>query len=536
MILMTLSLILIFTLGNLAYRLSERAIEQNYVSSYKSALQNSSRVLDMNLDSIVDTVRGFLNKEELQDVLKNAGSYPAGSFLPEDRKALEGVARTLAWQQALINDVVFMDLHGHHYMLSNTRGSYEFDQYYDEHDFLLEPWSGKARQANGKEVFFGQNVLGVDLGRQVLSMAKYLIDPSTGEGMGYTVVTLSQSLVRRSYVGQEDSYASSGFLVMDEEENVIYYSGKKEDTASLLESYRSSREKEGAGGGDAKKDGGLAALLSFAGGASGDYVFAHVRNNTTGWTLLHKVDRSELSKDSSFVRTAVWLGGFAALVLLVVFVRLLLSNQQLAEHLIATRLNEREAELLLLQSQINPHFLYNTLDSVYFLAIVHGDEQIADLVMSLSDHFKLTLNRGQKYISIRDSLQWIRGYMKIQNVRYHDRFELIEEVDESLLDHEILTFLLQPFVENAMYHGLEAKIGRGAIKIVIKKEAEELLLQIIDDGAGMEDLSAWEKGYAVRNVRERIRMNYGEAYTVTAESRPGAGTTVTIRLPAESEA
>ncbi len=505
-LLISLAVFLIIALGNLAYRMSEGAIEQNYVSSYRAALRNSSRVLDMNLKGIIDAVRRFLNEESLQTVLKNGRTYPAGSFSPEDKKALEEVARTLAWQQALVNDVVFMDLYGHHYMLSNTRGSYEFDLYYDEHDFLLESWSEKAEQAKGKEVFFGQNILGVDLGRQVLSMAKYLIDPATGEGMGYAVVTLSRSLVHRSYVGQDDAYKSSCFLVMDEEGKVIDSSGAEENTSSIVQSY-----------------------LSLA--APDAFVFADVINDTTGWTLLHAVNRSELSRGSSSVRTAVWLGGFGALLLLIIFVRLLLSNQRLAEHLMATRLNEREADLLLLQSQINPHFLYNTLDSVYFLAIVHGDEQIADLVMALSDHFKLTLNSGRRYITIRDSLKWIRGYMKIQNVRYHDRFDLIEEVDESLLDHEILTFLVQPFVENAMYHGLEAKIGRGSIKIVVKKDNEDLILQVIDDGAGMEDLSVWEEGYAVKNVRERIRLNYGEPYTVTAVSGLKSGTTVTIRLP-----
>ena len=513
-VLILLAVFLIFMLGNLAYRLSQRAIEQNYVSSYRAALQNSSRVLDMNLKSIIDAVRRFLNEEDLQNVLMNAGNYPAGSFSTEDKKALEAVARTLAWQQALVNDVVFMDLYGHHYMLSNTRGSYEFDLYYDEHDFLLESWSEKARQANGKEVFFGQNVLGVDLGRQVLSMAKYMIDPSTGEGIGYVVVTLSRALLARSYVGQQDAYKSSGFLVTDEEKNAIYYSGREEETESVLKTFNGR--------------------TSLSDPSSDKYVIADVINQTTGWTLLHKVDRSELSRDSNPVRAAVWLGGSGALLLVVIFVRLLLSNQRLAEHLMATRLNEREAELLLLQSQINPHFLYNTLDSVYFLAIVHGDEQIADLVMALSDHFKLTLNSGRRSITIRDSLLWIRGYMKIQNVRYHDRFDLIEEVDESLLDHEILTFLLQPFVENAMYHGLEAKIGKGSIKIVIKKEQQDMIMEIIDDGAGMEDLSVWENGYAVKNVRERIRLNYGDPYTVTAESRPGEGTRVTIRLPLDT--
>jgi two-component system sensor histidine kinase YesM len=197
------------------------------------------------------------------------------------------------------------------------------------------------------------------------------------------------------------------------------------------------------------------------------------------------------------------------------------------------QLNEREAEVLLLQSQINPHFLYNTLDSIYFVAIVHGDDQIADMIMALSNNFKLSLNRGDKFITVEDSVRWIREYMKLQNMRYNDRFELIENVAEEVLPKKILTFILQPFVENAMYHGLEPKIGKGKIVLTGCQKDQTLVFTIEDDGVGSDDPSVFDSGYGVRNVRERIRLHYGEEYGAEVESQKGKGTKVTVTVPFE---
>ena len=207
------------------------------------------------------------------------------------------------------------------------------------------------------------------------------------------------------------------------------------------------------------------------------------------------------------------------------------TNLELSEHLLSAKLNEREAELLLLQSQINPHFLYNTLDSLYCIAIIHGDDQIADMALALSNHFKLALNNGQKFCKVSDAIMQIQEYMKLQNIRFRDRFELELDVDKEIMEERILTFILQPFVENALYHGLEPKIGNGKIVVRGWREEENLIFTVADDGVGMEDISVLQTGYAIQNVWERIHLNYGDEYGFTAESGKGQGTKITITLP-----
>ena len=178
------------------------------------------------------------------------------------------------------------------------------------------------------------------------------------------------------------------------------------------------------------------------------------------------------------------------------------TNLELSEHLMAVKLNEREAELLLLQSQINPHFLYNTLDSLYFVAIMHGDDRWQN-VEALSDNFKLALNNGSKYIKVADSVKWMQGYMKLQNMRYNNRFELFVDIRREILQRETITFIFQPFIENAMYHGLEPKIGKEDF-LRGWQEQNNYDFTIEDDGVGIDDMSRLENGYGVRNVIERI--------------------------------
>lgn len=192
---------------------------------------------------------------------------------------------------------------------------------------------------------------------------------------------------------------------------------------------------------------------------------------------------------------------------------------------------KQKMEVRLLQSQINPHFLYNTLDSLYFVAIMHGDDQMAEMVEALSDNFKLALNNGSKYIKVADSVKWMQGYMKLQNMRYNNRFELFVDISREILQRETITFIFQPFIENAMYHGLEPKIGKGKISLRGWQEQNNMIFTIEDDGVGIDDMSRLENGYGVRNVIERIKLNYGEKYGVTFESSPGNGTKVTIVVP-----
>ena len=551
-----LSIFLITLLGvgflmNIVYKTSVDAIEQNYRTSYQSTLKNSSRVMDMNLKNIVDVGRNFLNEEALQKVLENGDEYAGLKFSSVDRTILRNVANEMASQQVWVNYIVFTDLYGHVYQLNNINlGTYDFYNYYEDADILKEDWVKKAEEARGREVFFGDSILETGSGSG-FSYAKYMINPSTGKGMGYMVVGLSKKLLGQSFVMGNERFDSSNFMVVDEDGNLVYFVGNNKRENEIVRAF-SDRDKKSI------------------------YLFSSVENSTTGWKVVNVVEKNELSEESKNIRLVSFLVAGCILVLGFLFAKIISktitrplkqlentiaqvgegerhiteefdysevgrigqkfkemvnTNLELSEHLMAVKLNEREAELLLLQSQINPHFLYNTLDSLYFVAIMHGDDQMAEMVEALSDNFKLALNNGSKYITVADSVKWIQGYMKLQNMRYNNRFELFVDISREILQRETITFIFQPFIENAMYHGLEPKIGKGRIALCGWQEQNNMIFTIEDDGVGIEDMSRLEKGYGVRNVIERIKLNYGEKYGVTFESSPGKGTKVTIVVP-----
>lgn len=157
------------------------------------------------------------------------------------------------------------------------------------------------------------------------------------------------------------------------------------------------------------------------------------------------------------------------------------------------------------------------------------------MVKNLSDTFKLSLNKGDKLIRVKDELEKIKAYMKIQNLRHGDRFSFLLEVEEEMLDKKMLSFILQPIVENSVYHGLEPKRGKGRINIRGYETDDKLHFVIEDDGVGILDLSKLDSGYGVHNIQERIRLFYGDEYLVKFYSARGQGTTASITLPIVKE-
>ncbi|MDG0814066.1 sensor histidine kinase [Cohnella rhizosphaerae] len=199
--------------------------------------------------------------------------------------------------------------------------------------------------------------------------------------------------------------------------------------------------------------------------------------------------------------------------------------------MLQAQLKEREAELRSLQAQIKPHFLYNTLDSIYWMSMLEEQHDIAQMALSLSESFKLSLNKGKETIPVYKELKHIEHYMIIQNLRYDNRFKYEQEVDSDIMSYEIMKLMLQPLVENAIYHGLEPKVGEGTVRLTGRMDGEFLSFTVIDDGVGMADIRKTEEGYGMRNVRERLEIYYGPTSSFTIRSRPGEGTSIELRFP-----
>jgi two-component system sensor histidine kinase YesM len=201
----------------------------------------------------------------------------------------------------------------------------------------------------------------------------------------------------------------------------------------------------------------------------------------------------------------------------------------------------RHAELELLQAQINPHFLYNTLDSIVILAESDRTEDAVKMVTSLSVFFRNSLSKGHDIISLRTERDQVSSYLAIQAVRYSDILDYEINIPEEFLLFLTPKLILQPLVENALYHGIKNKRGPGKIIITGEQSGDDLLLKVSDNGVGMtaEQLRALQTGvYEDRhtglglvNVHKRIKLYCGEGYGLTFESKEGLGTTVTVSLP-----
>ncbi|MFI3212428.1 MAG: sensor histidine kinase [Eubacteriales bacterium] len=201
----------------------------------------------------------------------------------------------------------------------------------------------------------------------------------------------------------------------------------------------------------------------------------------------------------------------------------------------------RKTELKALQAQINPHFLYNTLDSIFWLCKESGSDDAAKMVSALSDTFRISISRGKDEIFIKEEIQHAKSYLEIQNIRYKDQFTYEIDVDDSILEYKCVKILLQPFIENAIYHGLNRMIDDGEIIIRGYREENDIILEVFDNGIGMDDSeiaqlfleNSDKAGVGVKNVHNRIRIYYGAPYGVTILSELDEGTTVRIRIPAK---
>jgi len=222
--------------------------------------------------------------------------------------------------------------------------------------------------------------------------------------------------------------------------------------------------------------------------------------------------------------------------------------KKLFEQLFAEKLKKKEAQLKFLQAQMNPHFLYNTLNSIYYISKLHGINEITELSYSLTNFFRLSLSGGLELITVREMLDHIGYYIKIQNIRYKDQFELITDVDPELLEHKVLKFMLQPLVENSILHGMKNKEEKGVIEVAGYIVNDIIKFTVKDNGVGIpqdefekiqstlsqplddEEVETSEM-FALRNIHKRIRLHYGEQYGLRVFTTEGEGTVVEVVLP-----
>ncbi len=223
--------------------------------------------------------------------------------------------------------------------------------------------------------------------------------------------------------------------------------------------------------------------------------------------------------------------------------------------LLASKIKEQEnlkkAEMRALQAQINPHFLYNTLDTIIWMAESKKYKQVIEIVSALSKFFRISLSKGRDWITIAEEIEQTTSYLTIQKIRYGDVLDFYIDIDDKVGENTILKLILQPLVENALYHGIKNKRQGGTIYVRAKmKNENEILLEVEDNGIGFteeklaqieEELAddsgeiRMESGFGIGNVNKRIKLYYGKQYGLSVKSKYYTGTCVTLVIPAKKD-
>lgn len=537
-------------LGIVFYTISTNKIENNYKDDFSYNLKISDNIMNIQFNNIVGLERNLLINRSFMNALATAENTEGNYFSSSQMRNIEPAISDITLQADMVQEVLAISNDGKLYIHSKKSDLSQYSSFYIDKSFVKKDWAKKAIDGKGKEIFFGDNAL--TGATDSISIVKYMIDTVTGEGDGFVIVNVSKKIFDKA-LDNRGNYETNCFMLIDKNDNnqSIYYRGnsdyQKEVYAEFLQNDKDSQQ----------------------------YVFCERDSYLPGWMMVTAVQKAELNQQRKEMGSLI-LGLIIVLIVVGVIVSSSISrriygplkmlektmqqveegkrnitedfdnseigvlgtkfkemvnnNLVLHEQLLYAEIKQREQELHLLQERINPHFLYNTLDALYCMAEIHGVEDIAKMVEALSETFRLSLNKGNNLICVRDEIEHIKAYVTIENMRFNNRFDLNIQMDD-ILDVKILKLILEPFVENALIHGLEPKIGGGSI--ILTGEREEngtILFTVRDDGVGVEDMSLLEKGYGIVNVKERIQLYYGEQYGVTFECKPGEGVTVFIRV------
>ncbi len=438
------------------------------------------------------------------------------------------------------------------------------------------PWYGDAVQAQGGFILrrHAGGVLSETPEDTYMSLIRIVNDIYTQEPVGVMILNIAQTSFAQAWADIRRNYDTDIRILDESGAPVVDF---RNPQLLSLETLEQPGEREGS-------------IIRSVGGR--DYLFSHLRMEQYGWRIVSAMPFDELSRESTaFYGITIAIILFNAIVLFMgtvvisrmistpihkllvsmkgvergEFVRvdieagndeigklrdaynlMITQIQTLIERVVEDQRLKRKGELDVLQAQIKPHFLYNTFDAISSLALSGRNDEVYRLMKALGSYYRISLSKGSEVITVAEEVEVVKNYMAIQQVRYGDIFTAHYDMDETAGGTPILKLILQPLAENALYHGIKPKGEPGNIWVSVRRDEEQVVLSVRDDGVGMRpefirdvmspDLPAGRRsGFGLRGTLERLRIFYGIAEPMTIESEWGEGTTITIRVPAKGK-
>lgn len=522
--------------------------------------------ISSNIDLIVDVTdnqsKMLISSAVLQNVLGKGSSAPSFDFQQELDSYLENFKNF----NDTISSVYIFDNYGNEYFVDNefpikeiTLDKIKNSSWYDD---LIQKRGGFILKLNGGGTF-------QDVNENYISMIRVVNSTNTQKPIGVMVINISESYIE-STLFNGDSLLQN-IILLDENGNSIISANLPENN-KLIDEFKQVNGNSNS------------PIMQKIG--SKEYIIANAKNQYS-WKIISINLFNELSKQNQnygmVILIAVFINGLLLIVGLL-FISLIITKpikkleesmievesgkfkevnvrtgndeigklkdiynmmirqiQKLFVNIIDEQNRKRKAELDLLQSQIKPHFLYNSLDAISFLVMSNENEEALKSVKALGQFYRQYLNKGNEETTIKDELDMIKNYLYIQKIRLCDKFSVETEIDERVLGYKIPHLTLQPIVENAIKHGIKGKPGNGKILIRAEYFSNLILLTVEDDGIGM-DRSMVEglksgiyTGVGLKATIERLNIYYNSNNLLKIESEKGKGTKVIITIPTIKE-
>jgi len=552
---------------------------KNEISLY---VNNTLQQVNKNIDNSIQTLAKKLTlisiNADIQRILKKPADRSIQEKIDDDDAVSEKIAEEIG-DFTDIESLYVFSYNGETYRLKSTTTSLNKD-----YIFTSEKWFETMKKLDKTHLLLPtrEQVNSISEGgrKPVVTYITRIKDSNDGKDIGVVMVELNISLFGR-LIKQVSMENESKLIIIDDNKTIIYHSDPEYIASQFRSDYVGRIFEEGSGNLIVHPDGGEETLVTFN------------TSQKTGWTVLSLVPTDIMFKRIQSYQFAliftILLCVLFAMVIAVLMSKNLTqpisllrsamkqaesgkfdtsidvrSNDEIGElgksynNMIAqinglikrvyqTEITKKEAELNALQAQINPHFLYNTLQIMDLMAEEKDAREISESCQALSKIFRYSIRRGNETVELKDEIEHIKNYVYIQTLRLGERLKVVYDIDRRALDCEIIKLIIQPLVENAIIHGIEETTYQCTVKISGKLQGNDLIITVEDTGVGMDEkelqalldslydetkeFSRKHGGIALKNVNARIKLYYSEKYGLSVKSKKNKGTRITIILP-----
>ncbi|MGC6587330.1 cache domain-containing sensor histidine kinase [Paenibacillus sp. Dod16] len=565
MLVLFTALLLIF----ISYRLSESAVRET-AESYTSELINQVNAnIQTYITGMKDISLATMNNPNVREYLASADELQPAELAMLKAKISEYFHSIRVSRK----DIASINIFGAGGTFISDRADAELNPYIVLSE---QPWYRQAKENKGQTVISSSHVQPVIKGeyRWVVSLSRELSGVNSSNGLGILLIDLNFKVIN-DMLSKLD-LGNRGYVFVIDRQGRIVYHPQQQLLYSNLKTERLEQVLQDKQGGFVVKEGGASRIYS-------------IKDTDFGWKIVGVFYENELVDNKKQMQLSFAIAGLLCLGVGVLFSVVISRNltrpikklqekmmevekgnfdirvpvghsreisglarsfnvmvlkvKELMDQIVIEQEIKRKSELNALQAQINPHFLYNTLDSIIWMAESKKHDEVILMTSALARLFRASLSKGREMIPIATEVEHITNYLKIQQMRYQDKIRFTLDMDRELYPYLTLKVLLQPLVENAIYHGIKNKEGPGTITITGRLQDDRIRFQVMDDGIGM-DRSKVEtllistgsqhsrNSVGIANVHQRIQLYFGAEYGLRYTSEPGAGTNVTVLIPA----